>query len=101
MIAWREHRIELRAGGAFDLKRSSVLVPDWSVTDARTKRELFSIEPVREGRRLEGGICEVGPSARSLEALPLLVVLSWYFVVLAWFEDEAVAEWTDHGEGRF
>ncbi len=99
--ALRDHRIELSGGQAFDLKRASMLVPAWTVLDARTGAELVHIEPVREGRRLEGGIYEVEPAARTLPALPAVLILSWYFVVLAWFEDETVSEWADHAEGRF
>jgi hypothetical protein len=101
VAAWRDHRIELSGGEAFDLKRASMLVPAWTVLDARTGGELVHIEPVREGRQLEGGIYEVAPAARTLAALPLVLALSWYFVVLAWFEDETVSEWADHAEGRF
>lgn len=101
VTAWRDHRIELSGGAAFDLKRGSILVPAWTVSDATTGIELIHIEPVRTGRRLEGGIYEVDPPGVALAALPILLVLSWYFVVLAWFEDETVAEWADHAEGRF
>ena len=99
--AWKEHRIEIGPRAAFDFKRASVLLPAWTVLDPLDRTELIRIEPVREGRRLEGGICEVHPSARKLATLPMVLLLTWYFVVLAWFEDETVSEWADHAEGRF
>lgn len=94
------HRIELAGGAAFDLKRAGLLVPAWRLTSADGV-EMLHIEPVREGRRLEGGTIEVSPSARDRPELPLLTILTWYYVVLAWREDEAVSEWTDHAESRF
>ena len=48
------------------------------------------MEPVRQGRRLEGGAVICTPQGAKLPELLLLVVASWYFIVLAWFEDEAL-----------
>lgn len=101
VISWRDHRIELSDGSAYDLKRASRLVPAWTISGTTTRTPLVEIEPVREGRRLEGAIYTVAPEGRGLPALPILLILSWYFVVLDWFEDETVAEWADHAEGRF
>lgn len=94
------HRIELAGGAIYDLKRAGLIVPAWKLL-SRDGTELLHIEPVREGLRLEGGTIQVGAAARALPGLPLLLVLGWYFIVLAWTEDEAVAEWADHAESRF
>jgi hypothetical protein len=94
------HRIELAGGATYDLKRAGLLVPAWQLF-SKTGEELLHIEPVREGRRLDGGTAQVAAAARTLAELPLLLVLTWYFIVLAWSEDEAVSEWTDHVESRF
>ena len=94
------HRIELAGGAHYDLKRAGLLVPAWQLlSDDGT--ELAHVEPVREGRRLDGGTVQVSAPARDLTELPLLLFLTWYFIVLSWREDEAVSEWTDHAEGQF
>lgn len=100
-MQWRDHLIQLAGGATYHLRRDSLLVPAWTVSDAASSQPAFVIEPVREGRRLEGGIVTVRPEARALPALGLLLLLSWYFVVLSWFEDETASEWADHVEGRF
>ncbi|NNN18056.1 MAG: hypothetical protein HKL79_06825 [Thermoplasmata archaeon] len=94
------HRIEFAGGARYDLKRAGVLVPAWQLL-AEDGTELAHVEPVREGRRLDGGIVQVSLPARDLTELPLLLLLTWYFIVLSWREDEAVSEWTDHAEGQF
>lgn len=101
VAAWKGHRIELSTGEAFELQHASMLVPAWTILTAPDGDELVHIEPVPQGRKLEGGICELTPAARTLPALPLLLLFSWYFVVLSWFEDETGVEWADHAEGRF
>jgi hypothetical protein len=88
-VHWNYHQIEVVGGPAYRFHRAGVLVPAWKVTDA-SGREVLHIEPVREGRKLVGGAV-IAPAASSrLPEFPLLVVLSWYFIVLAWFEDEAI-----------
>ncbi|MFZ0699637.1 MAG: hypothetical protein WAN74_05565 [Thermoplasmata archaeon] len=94
------HRIELAGGARYDLKRAGLLVPAWQLL-AGDGTELLHVEPVREGRRLDGGTIQVSAAARDLTELPLLLLLTWYFIVLSWREDEAVSEWTDHAEGQF
>jgi len=94
------HRIELAGGTRYDLKRAGLLVPAWQLLSG-DGTELLHVEPVREGRRLDGGIVQVSSTARDLTELPLLLLLTWYFIVLSWREDEAVSEWTDHAEGQF
>ncbi len=83
------HRIEIAAGPAYRFHRAGVLVPAWEIT-TDDRREILHIEPVREGRRLAAGAALAPAGAQSLPELLLLVVLSWYFIVLAWFEDEAL-----------
>ena len=83
------HRIELAAGPAYRFHRAGVLVPAWKIT-TDDRREILHIEPVREGRRLSAGAAVAPAGAQTLPELLLLAVLSWYFIVLAWFEDEAL-----------
>jgi len=83
------HQIDLAGGASYRFHRAGVLVPAWKVTTPGGK-EVLHLEPVREGRRLTAGAVVVDPAAQSLPELLLLAVLAWYFIVLAWFEDEAV-----------
>jgi len=83
------HRIELAHGPAYRFHRAGLLVPAWQVsTEAGV--ECLHIEPVREGRELAGGAVVTSPAASKRPELPLLLALSWYVIVLAWFEDEAL-----------
>ena len=90
------HAIDVRGGGSYRFQRAGLLVPAWSVSGP-DQRELVHLEPVRSGRTLEGGAVVVDPGAVDRADLLLLVVLAWYFVVLAWFEDETVATLEDAG----
>jgi hypothetical protein len=92
------HRIRT-ARGSYRFGRAGLLVPAWEVS-GRNGGWALHLEPVREGRRLEGGILELGSAPLELDELRLLAALSWYFIVLAWFEDETIGEWTDHLEGK-
>ncbi|MGA3022485.1 MAG: hypothetical protein ABSE66_06760 [Thermoplasmata archaeon] len=83
------HQIDLPGGRSYRFHRAGVLIPAWQVTSSAGK-EVLHVEPAREGRHLEAGAVVVAPDAMDLPELLLLVVLSWYFIVLAWFEDEAV-----------
>jgi len=83
------HQIELAGGRSYRFHRAGLLLPAWQVNSA-DGTEVLHIEPAREGRHLEAGAVVVSPGATELPELLLLVVLSWYFIVLAWFEDEAV-----------
>ena len=83
------HQIELSGGATYRFHRAGVLVPAWKLT-ALDGTEVLHIEPVREGRKLEGGAVVAAGEGASLPELLLLVVLAWYFIVLAWFEDEAL-----------
>jgi hypothetical protein len=88
-VHWHYHRIELTEGPSYRFHRAGVLLPAWQVT-TEDGRETLHIEPVREGRKLVGGAVIAPAHALSLPELPLLVLVSWYFIVLAWFEDEAL-----------
>jgi hypothetical protein len=83
------HQIEVLGGRSYRFHRAGVLVPAWQVT-GRDGKEVLHVEPAREGRHLTAGAVVVSSEAMNLPELLLLVVLSWYFIVLAWFEDEAV-----------
>jgi hypothetical protein len=83
------HRIDVTGGPSYRFHRAGVLLPAWQVsTDAG--EEVLHIEPVREGRKLVGGAVVTNADAVKRPELPILVVISWYFIVLAWFEDEAL-----------
>ncbi len=83
------HRIEFAGGGQYRFHRAGLLVPAWQITTPEGT-ELVHLEPTRETRKLEGGAVLVTPAGVASADLPALLVLSWFFVVLAWFEDEAM-----------
>jgi hypothetical protein len=83
------HRIEVRGARAYRFHRAGLLVPAWIVS-TEDGGEILHIEPVREGRKLEGGAVLASELGRQSPELLLLTVMSWYFIVLAWFEDEAL-----------
>ncbi len=83
------HLIHLADGRSYRFHRAGLLVPAWQVT-TEDRREILHLEPVRAGRALEGGAVVVDPTAKDLKDLLLLVVLTWHFIVIAWFEDEAL-----------
>ena len=82
------HEIVVGTGPAYRLRHVSHLVPSWRLTTARGE-EVLHIEPVPEHRALEAGAVVVS-SRTAGDATLLLIVLTWYFVVLGWFEDEAI-----------
>jgi hypothetical protein len=92
------HEIKVGADPPYRLRHTSHLVPSWRLTDA-TGREVLHIEPVPEKRALEAGAVLVAPAPARAPTL-LLVVLTWYFVVLSWFEDEAL-EAVESVEGAY
>jgi len=81
------HRIEIKGGTTYRLHRAGHLVPAWTIS-TEDARELAHIEPVRERRALVGGAILVDPPGVNLPELLLLLVASWYFIGLSWFEDE-------------
>lgn len=83
------HRIEVSGRGTYRFHRAGLLVPAWKV-DTESGQEVLHIEPVREGRKLVGGAILPSTPGAGLPDLLVLTVVSWYFIVLAWFEDEAL-----------
>lgn len=92
------HRIDVRGGRTFRFHRAGYLVPAWTIS-LPDGRELLHIEPVRDGRRLIGGAVIASPSGAETADFLLLAVASWYFIVLAWFEDEALVPLEGPSEG--
>ena len=82
------HEISVGGSPAYRLRHLTHLLPSWRLTDA-AGREVLHIEPVPEKRAIEAGAVVVAPDAWG-PAVLLLAVLAWYFVVLSWFEDEAI-----------
>jgi hypothetical protein len=84
------HRVDFVDGAKFRFSRSGVQTPAWKIrTEAGV--ELAHIEPVREGRRLISGAVVVSPEGRTEPKLLAVLLFTWYFIVLAWFEDEILA----------
>jgi hypothetical protein len=84
------HRIDFVGGARFRFSRTGVQTPAWSVrTDGGV--EVAHIEPVREGRKLSSAAVLVTPEGTSHAELGAVLVFTWYFIVLAWFEDEILA----------
>jgi hypothetical protein len=88
-VHMNHHQIDVVGGRSYRFHRAGILLPAWEVTTPAGK-EILHVEPAREGRHLRAGAVVVAPEATELSDLLLLMVLSWYFIVLAWFEDEAV-----------
>ena len=82
------HEVVVGGGPPYRLRHVSHLLPSWRLTTARGE-EVLHVEPVPEHRALEAGAVVVSSRAAGDTTL-LLVVLTWYFVVLGWFEDEAI-----------
>jgi hypothetical protein len=83
------HAVELPGGPTYRFHRAGMLVPAWKVS-RNDGTELLHVEPVREGRKLEGGAVIASTEAAQLPELLLLAVITWHFIVLSWFEDEAL-----------
>jgi hypothetical protein len=83
------HRIEVTGGANYRFHRAGLLVPAWQIT-SDDGTELAHLEPARETRRLEGGAVLVTPRGVASKDLLALLLLSWFFIVTAWFEDEAM-----------
>jgi len=83
------HRIEVRGGRVYRFHRSGFFVPAWTIS-TESGQEILHIEPVRQGRKLEGGAVVSTPEGTRIPDMLLLAVAGWYFIVLAWFEDEAL-----------
>ncbi|MCI4372795.1 MAG: hypothetical protein L3K02_04035 [Thermoplasmata archaeon] len=85
----RYHRIEFATGAAYRFHRAGVQVPAWQIT-TDDSTELVHVEPVREGSRLVGAAVILTPAGSASRDLAALLVFSWYFVGMVWFEDEAL-----------
>jgi hypothetical protein len=83
------HAIEIPGGRTYRFHRAGVLLPAWKVTDP-DGAEVLHIEPVREGRALTAGAVLAPPAATGRPEFLLLVAIAWYFIALAWFEDETL-----------
>lgn len=81
--------LQLPGGAAYRWTRTGFWIPAWEF-QTQAGKELVDFEPVREDRRLEGGLVGVSPEGRTDPNLLLLLILGWYFIVQAWTEDEAV-----------
>jgi hypothetical protein len=82
------HEITVGRGPGYRLRHATHLLPSWRLTSPQGE-EILHVEPVPEHRRLEGGAVVVSSRSGGTPTL-LLIVLTWYFVVLSWFEDEAI-----------
>ncbi len=84
----RSHEILVRDGPRYRLRHVSHLLPSWKLATDLGK-EVLHVEPVAERGSLRGGAVLASEGRDRPEAL-LLVVLTWYFVVLSWLEDELI-----------
>ena len=87
-LRFGHHEVEVGGGGVYRLSRAGALVPAWRLVDA-ADHEIAHVEPVPDGRRLAGGVVLTSGAVPPRELL-LLLVLTWYLVVLDWFEDEVM-----------
>jgi hypothetical protein len=92
------HTIEVEGGASYGFQRAGLLLPAWKLFDAN-RTECLHIEPVREGRELAGGAVLVAPEAAKRPELVTLLALTWSFITLAWFEDEALVPFEDRTVG--
>ena len=70
------------------LRRKGFLLPAWQVATS-AGQPLLHIETVAEHGLLQGGVVAVEPAGQKIPSLPLLLLVAWYFIVQAWFEEEA------------
>ena len=70
------------------LQRKGFLLPAWQVATS-AGQPLLHIETVDEHGNLQGGVAAVEPAGQRDPSLPLLLLIAWYFIVQAWFEEEA------------
>lgn len=89
-VQLRTSSLQVRGGSTYTWTRTGFWVPAWQFEDPNGV-SLVHFEPVRKGVHLEGGLVEVSAQGKGSPNLLLLLVLGWYFVVLAWIEDESAA----------
>ncbi len=82
-------RVEIVGGGTYELRRAGLLVPAWKLSTV-DRSPVLNLEAVEERGRLQGGLVVVEAPFRSTPELTLLLAVTWYFIVLAWFEEVAV-----------
>ncbi|MGI0132745.1 MAG: hypothetical protein ACREDK_06620 [Thermoplasmata archaeon] len=75
---------------SFVLRRKGLLILAWQLATL-TGAPLLHIETVAEHGALKGGVVAVEPAARDMGSLPLMLLVSWYYLVQAWFEEEAAS----------
>jgi hypothetical protein len=83
---WRESTIQLPDGSTFRWTRSGFRDPSWKVTDS-LGNEILTFEPRRREKHLDGCLVTCSPTANAHPGLLLLLVLGFYFIVLAWVEE--------------
>jgi hypothetical protein len=83
---WRESTIQLADGSTFRWTRTGFRDPSWKATDA-LGNDLLTFEPARKAKHLAGCTISCTPSASANPSLLLLVILGWYFIVIAWIEE--------------
>ncbi len=88
-VHFNYHSVSFAGGAVYRFHRAGILVPAWQIT-TEAGAELVHLEPVREGRKLTGGAILTSTAGAECPDLAALLVLSWYFIVLAWFEDETL-----------
>ena len=81
--------LEVAGGRSYSFRRAGLLVPAWQISEPGG-RPIVHVEPVAERNHLQGGLVQVDPALAKNPALPWLVVLAWYFIHRAWFEDETL-----------
>ena len=89
-VHFTSSRLILPQGATYTLRRRGILIPAWSIGDA-VGRPLMHIEAVSQHGRLTGGVVAVEAPARSNSDLLILLLVGWYYIVQAWFEEEAGA----------
>jgi len=83
---WRESTIQVADGTTFRWTRTGFRDPTWKASDS-LGTELLTFEPRRKGRQLEGCLISCSPAGSTSPALLMLVILCWYFIVIAWVEE--------------
>lgn len=81
--------LTVEGGGSYEFRRAGLLVPAWQFV-ASDARPVVHIEPVMERGRIAGGLVQVDPATATDATLPVLLIVGWYFIVRAWFEDETI-----------
>jgi hypothetical protein len=89
-IHFNNSRIRTSGGGAYAFRRKGILIPAWQLSDGQ-ERPVLHVETVSEHSQLAGGVVAVDDSAKGSPELLALLLLTWYFIVQAWFEEEVAS----------